>query len=150
MTFYECAECGNPHVENYELMLCGSCNQLRRKAAKVKASDNNSPINKFSKKGADVNRRYLAKLKTWKRGKKCQGHFAHDCSEEITCHHMHGRSNDTYFDEYAEEKDIVLTLDERFWMPLCLNAHQYITDHPKFAYENQYSFKRITDPIFRH
>lgn len=94
-----------------------------------------------------MNRRYLVKLGPWKRGKKCEGHFVHDCSSEITVHHMAGRGED-YYDEWAEEHDIPRTLDERLWKPLCLNAHAYITEHPQFAYENQYSFKRITDPIF--
>lgn len=126
---------------------CASCLALDRKAAKVKASDNNAPINKMSAKTAKINSRYVAKLKTWKRGKKCEGHFVHECTGEITCHHMAGRG-DWYYDEWAEEHDVPLTLDDRLWKPLCLNAHQYITDNPKFAYENQYSFKRITDPIF--
>lgn len=138
-------ECGNKAGRNGK---CESCSRLERKAASITASDNNTIINKFSKKGANVNARYLSRLKTWKRGKKCEGHFAHDCIGEITCHHMCGRSNDSYYDEYAEEKDLVLTLDERFWKPLCLNAHAYIETHPEFAWENQYSFKRITDPIF--
>jgi hypothetical protein len=129
---------------------CASCLALDRKAAKVTPSDNNTPINKFSKKGADVNRRYLARLKTWKRGKKCTATFKHDCDQHlgIECHHMAGRSNDSFWDEWAEENGVVLTLDERFWRPLCGESHRYVTNHPQFAYENQYSFKRITDPIF--
>lgn len=62
---------------------------------------------------------------------------------------MHGRSNDRFFDEWAEENGVVLTLDERFWMPLCDDAHNYITEHSEFAWANGYSFKRVTDPIFR-
>lgn len=97
--------------------------------------------------------KYLARLKTWKRGKKCEGYFAHECLCPIpdkgilTVHHMAGRG-EGFYDEYAEERGIPLTLDERLWKPLCINAHKYIEEHPKFAWENQYSFKRLTDPIF--
>ena len=127
---------------------CASCNAAIRKGSRLKASDNNTPINKRSVKTAEVERKYFSRLKTWKRGKKCAATFPHECSDNITCHHMHGRGNH-YFDEWAEENQIELTRDERFWMPLCINAHDYITEHSKFAWENGYSFKRITDPIFR-
>jgi hypothetical protein len=61
---------------------------------------------------------------------------------------MAGRG--TYFyDEHAAELEIPLTLDERFWKPLCINAHAYVTEHSKWACENGYSFLRITDPVFR-
>jgi hypothetical protein len=127
---------------------CASCLALERKAAKVRPSDNAKPINQFSKKRGKYNQRYLQRLKTWKRGKKCAATFPHDCSGELTCHHMYSRSVDEYHDEWAEENDVPYLNDERLWLPVCLNAHQYITDHPQFAYENQYSFKRITDKIF--
>lgn len=138
--------CGNRCEGN--TLQCGSCNQLDRKANRVKASDNNKAINKESEKTAAVNRKYLNRLKTWKRGKKCTATFPHDCSSEIECHHMHGRGT-FFFDEWAEENGVELTRDERFWRPLCSDAHRYITEHSKFAWENGYSFKRVSDPIFR-
>lgn len=126
---------------------CASCETLDRKGARVEVSDGNKAINKMSAKSGKVNQRYLTRLRTWKKGKKCEAHFVHDCSTVITCHHMCGKGNH-YHDEWAEENDVPLTCDERFWKPLCLNAHAYITEHSKFAWENGYSFKRITDPIF--
>lgn len=126
---------------------CATCNRAIRKGATIQPSDNNTPINKRSDKTAAVERRYFSRLKTWKRGKKCAATFPHECSDQITCHHMVGRGTH-FYDEHATEQEIPLTLDERFWMPLCLEAHQYVTEHPKFAWENGYSFKRITDPIF--
>jgi hypothetical protein len=127
---------------------CATCNRLERRASKVQASDNNSPINKRSEKTAKIESRYLTRLRTWKRGKKCAATFPHDCSNEIQCHHMASRGTH-FYDEYAEEREIPLTLDERFWMPLCPVAHDYVTEHSKWACENGYSFKRITDPVFR-
>jgi hypothetical protein len=128
---------------------CASCNALDRKSAKVKASDNNTSINKMSTKTANVNSRYLSRLRTWKRGKKCQATFQHECSSVIECHHMCGRSADSFWDEDAENNGIVLTLDERLWMPLCPDAHRYVTKNSKWACENGYSFLRVSDPVFR-
>lgn len=138
-------ECGKRCMAG--MTKCASCLQLDRKAARTEPSDNNTPINKMSAKTSQVNSRYFARLKTWKRGKKCQAQFKHDCSGDITCHHMAGRGNH-FYDEYAEEKGIPLTLDERFWKPLCTVAHDYVTENSKFAWENGYSFKRVSDPIF--
>lgn len=143
-----CSECGEfkPLEKNGK---CGSCNHANRQAAKVKPSDNNTSINKFSVKGAKVNQRYLSRLRTWKRGKKCAATFPHECSEVIECHHMAGRSNDSYWDEWAQENDVVLTLDERLWKPLCPEAHRYVTTNSKWACENGYSFLRVSDKVFR-
>lgn len=128
---------------------CATCNARDRKAARLKPADNNGSINKRSEKGSKIDARYNAKLRIWKRGKVCTATFKHDCSRDVTCHHMHGRSDNSYFDEYAEEKGIVLTLDDRFWKPLCSESHRIITNDSKFAWENGYSFKRVADPIFR-
>jgi hypothetical protein len=124
--------------------LCASCNRLERKAAAMKIPDDPEPIKKVSDNQSKLLARYNAKRKAWLRGKKCAVHP--DCKEPLTCHHMHGRIG--YADEYAREIDLPLLLDERFWLPVCIEAHNYIETHPKWAFENQYSFKRVTDPIF--
>lgn len=144
-----CKSCGSFKIENRTLELCGSCAALERKSMRVKVSDNNTAINKMSEKTSKVNARYLNRLKTWKRGKKCAATFKHDCDSNITCHHMAGRGNH-FYDEYATERELPLTLDERFWLPMCLNAHTVVTEDSKFACENGYSFLRITDPVFRN
>jgi len=142
-----CSECNEfkPLERNGK---CGSCNHAARKAVRVRPSDNNTPINKMSDKTATVTRKYMSRLKTWKRGKKCAATFPHDCSDQITCHHMMGRGNH-FHDEWAEENQVELTRDERFWLPVCINAHDYITEHSKFAWENGYSYKRVSDKIFQ-
>ena len=144
-----CKECGSLKVENRDTQLCGSCSALARRANRTKASDNNSPINKKSEKQSYWDRKYLNRLKTWKRGKKCAATFPHDCQPGIECHHMYGRSVNAYHDEWARENEIPELMDERFWMPLCEDAHRYVTEHSKFAWANGYSFKRVSDPIFR-
>lgn len=126
---------------------CASCNRMERKAAKIQPSDNHTPINKRSEKLAAIEKKYYARLRTWKRGKKCCANFVHECSEYITVHHQHGRSHTAFHDEEAEEKGIVLTMDERYWIPVCMNAHRYIEDHPKFAHEQGYSYLKLSESI---
>lgn len=135
-------ECGNIAERNGR---CASCNRLERKAAAILPSDNNSTIEKRSLKGKEVDKKYLARLRTWKRGKKCMATFKHDCGGIITCHHQHGRSDNAFHDEYAEQHNIVLTLDERYWLPVCLDAHRVITDNPKLAHELGYSYLRLAE-----
>lgn len=127
--------------------LCASCNRLERKAASILPSDNHSAINSRSVKGKEVDRKYIARLRTWKRGKKCVATFKHDCGGPLTCHHQHGRSDNTFHDEWAEQNGIVLTLDERFWIPVCLDAHRIITDNPKLAHEMGYSYLRLAETV---
>lgn len=138
--------CGNP-VENRDTGKCGSCSQADRKAARVAPSKDATPIAKRSAKTADVERRYYSRLKSWKKGKKCAATFPHECTGLITCHHMVGRGNH-FYDEYASEHEIPLTLDERFWLPVCWPAHEYIQNNSKWACEQGYSFLRLTDPVF--
>jgi hypothetical protein len=47
------------------------------------------------------------------------------------------------------ENDVPLLLDERLWLPLCLEAHRYVEENKKWACENGYSFLRVSDPIFQ-
>jgi hypothetical protein len=131
------------------LDVCASCNRLERKAASLPMPSDPEPINKVSCSHRKMLEKYNKKRKMWIRGKKCGATFPHDCTKDkdLTTHHMQGRVG--YADEYARENDIPLLLDERFWLPVCLDAHQYIEANPKFAWENQYSFKRVTDPIFQ-
>ena len=128
---------------------CASCNARDRKAAKIKGADNVNGINNKSEKQSYWDRKYFAKLKTWKRGKKCAAKFPHDCSDALECHHMYSRSVNAYHDEWARENEIPELLDDRFWLPVCPDAHRYLTDHSDFAWANGYSFKRVSDPIFQ-
>jgi hypothetical protein len=127
---------------------CATCLTADRRSGRVKEATDNSPINKKSVKTAKVEQKYNNRLKTWKRGKKCTATFPHECSTVIECHHMAGRSNDEFWDEWAMENEVVKTLDERLWRPLCPEAHRYVTINSKWACENGYSFKRVSDKIF--
>lgn len=134
---------GKP-IENRDTGECASCGAARRKAERMRASEIGKPISKVSAKmGANLSK-YAAKKAKWIRGKKCAVHPELP-AEDI--HHMVGRVG--YADEWARENDVPLLIDERFWLPVSRIAHQRITDNPKWANENGYSYLRITDPIFR-
>jgi hypothetical protein len=139
--------CGNRCEGNTNQ--CASCNARDRKLNRMRPPEDSKPVAKVSKNQSKENAKYLKKLKVWRRGKKCAGKFPHNCSMgfEITCHHMQGRIG--YADEWARENEVPLLLDERFWLPVCWDAHKYIEEHKKWACENGYSFLRVSDPVFR-
>lgn len=134
-------ECGKPAERNGR---CASCNFLERKAARLRMPEDPKPIQTVSEKQSKLLARYNAKRARWIRGKKCA---VFKGLPAVECHHMSGRIG--YADEYARENDIPLLLDERFWLPVSEEGHRKITDDPKWACENGYSFLRVTDPIFR-
>lgn len=141
----ECTNCGSNKTGRNGL--CESCAHAIRKAERMQAPKANQPLAKVSAAMGKQLGKYAARKARWIRGKKCAGKFAHDCVGELTVQHMSGRVG--YADEWARENETPLLLDERFWMPLCLNAHIYVNDNPKWASENGYSFLRVSDPVFR-
>lgn len=143
----ECVNCGSSKIENRDLMLCSSCAHALRKAERMQAPKDQAPIAKVSESMGKQLNQYAAKKAKWVKGKKCAAKFPHDCNGGLTVQHMCGRVG--YADEWARENEMPLLLDVRFWMPLCLNAHVYVNDHPKWASENSYTFLRVTDPVFR-
>lgn len=147
----ECSECGNPKIENRDLGLCATCGALVRKAERkeLKPRKEFVKLSPISDDRTRLNHKYDRARDRFLKGKQCAARFTHECNfhNVKTIHHMQGRVG--FADDYARENDIPLLIDERFFLPLCLNSHKYINDNPKFAWENQYSFKRITDPIFR-
>lgn len=98
-------------------------------------------INKHSNERTRLEHKYKRKLGSWRNGKRCEGRFDHKCSPIITCHHQMGRIG--FADDWARENDMPLLIDERYWMPLCFEAHKFIELHPDFAKENGYSYSRL-------
>jgi hypothetical protein len=130
----ECKECGNPKVENRDLMLCGSCNQLRRKIDRAKAVEPKKPIAKASKalqKEREVYARLRAKFLL---GRWCALH-GHPCVP-TEVHHAAGRTG-------VNEKGIPRLLDVENFVAVCPEAHRYIEENPKFAKENGFSESRL-------
>lgn len=123
---------------------CASCETLERKASRLRMPKDKEPVKKVSENQSKLLAKYNGKRKAWIRGKKCAV-YKDLPAEDV--HHMQGRTG--YADEWARENDLPLLLDDRFWLPVSREAHKKITDDSKWAWENGYSFKRVTDPIFQ-
>lgn len=123
---------------------CASCEALERKSERMKLPEDSKPPAKVSQKQSKLLSIYGRKAKNFLRGKKCAV-FPNQTATQV--HHMSGRVG--YADEWARENEMPLLLDERFWLPTSDEGHRMITENPVWAWENKYSFKRITDPIFR-
>jgi hypothetical protein len=139
----ECISCGSDRIENRDLKLCSTCAHAIRKAERMKAPKDKEPVAKVSVKMGKQLSKYAAQKAKWIKGKKCAVHPNQPATQ---VHHMAGRVG--YADEWARENDVPLLLDERFWLPVSHEGHEQINNNPVWAWENQYSFKRVSDPIF--
>jgi hypothetical protein len=89
---------------------------------------------------------YVPKAQKFLVGKRCA---VYPNQKATQVHHMYSRSINEFADAWAADHNMPYLLDDRFWLPVCQEAHEKITRDSKWAWENGYSFKRITDPIFR-
>jgi hypothetical protein len=122
---------------------CATHNALDRKAARLRMPEDSKPIAKVSENQGKLLQIYNRKRKVWIKGKKCAV-FPNLLATQV--HHMLGRVG--YADEWARENNIPLLLDERFWLPTSDEGHDMITENSAWAWENGFSFKRVSDPIF--
>jgi hypothetical protein len=129
----ECQSCGNPKIENRDLMLCASCNSLRRRMDRAKAVDV-KPIKKVSKGLAKEREVYARIRQKFLLNKWCAYH-GHPCIP-TDIHHSAGR-------EGVNEKGIPRLLDGEHFVPLCREAHEYIEKNPKYAKENGFTESRL-------
>lgn len=83
-----------------------------------------------SPRRAAEERLYLKRSRQWLEGKACRLHadegLLHNAEE---LHHAKGRIG-------------ALLLDERYWVPLCSAAHDFVTNHPTIAEQRGYSVSR--------
>jgi hypothetical protein len=128
-----CVECGSPKIEQRDLMLCASCNSLRRRMDRAKAVDPN-PIKKVSKGLAKEREVYARIRRKFLLSNWCAYHGRPCIATQI--HHTAGR-------EGVNEKGIPRLLDVENFVPLCSEAHRYIEENPKFAKENGFSESRL-------
>jgi hypothetical protein len=129
--------CGNIS-ENRDTGECASCGSLRRKAERMTVKDK-TPINKVSdKRGKELNQ-YAALKKKFMLNRWCEYHGRPCLPTEI--HHLMGRVG------FADEKEIPLLLDTRYFIPVCRLAHEWITQNSKEAIEQGYSFSRISKSV---
>lgn len=125
--------CDNP-VEG-RTQGCASCNHAIRKAERMQVKDK-TQINKVSeKRGKELNQYATLKAKfmlnLW-----CAYHGKPCLPTDV--HHQMGKVG------FADDKEIPLLLDTRYWIPVCRVAHDWITEHSKEAIEQGYSYSRIS------
>jgi len=93
------------------------------------------PINKVSEKIDKNLKQYAVMRKKFLLNRWCAVHHRPCVPSQI--HHMMGRVG------FADEKEIPLLIDVRFWIAVCPEAHKEITEKPKWAIENGYSYSRL-------
>lgn len=141
-----CTGCGSNKIENRDLSLCSTCNRLYRKTRQVKAAEPPKAIKKRSDIMSRMMAIYRPKAAKFLVGKMCA---VYPNQKATQVHHMYNRSIDDFADAWAVENNIPYLLDDRYWLPVSDEGHEKITRDSKFAWESQFSFKRVADPIFR-
>lgn len=122
--------------ENRDTGECASCGSARRKAERMTVKQR-TPINKVSeKRGKELNQYATLKAK-FILNKWCVYHGKPCLPVDI--HHQMGRVG------FADDKEIPLLLDTRYWIPVCRIAHNWITEHSKEAIEQGYSYSRLSN-----
>lgn len=129
--------CGNIS-ENRDTGECASCGAARRKAERMTVKDK-QPISKVSESRERDLKQYAILKKKFMLRKWCAYHGKPCLPVDI--HHQMGRVG------FADDKEIPLLLDVRYWIPVCREAHNWITEHSKEAIEQGYSFSRLTKSI---
>lgn len=124
--------CDNP-VENPDTGLCASCGAELRKAERRKVRQP-VPINKISDKQKHLLSQYAPLREKFLHGRWCGVHGANCIPTEV--HHMKGKAG------YADEKEIPLLVDTRYWLAVCREAHTQITNNSAWAEEKGYTVKR--------
>jgi hypothetical protein len=102
-------------------------NQLIEKA-KLKQKIARPQSKKVSDKRAEDNKKYAILREQFLNGKWCAYH-GHGCIP-TTVHHSKGRVGELF-------------LDVRYWVPLCLQAHEWVERNPKEAKEKGLSYSRL-------
>jgi hypothetical protein len=125
----------NPDAEN---PLCATHARQMRKAARFTPAKVKKEINKQSNKLADIMAKYNKRRDVFLRNKWC---VVYPDQRATQVHHMMGKIG--FADEWARENNISLWLDERFWLPVSMEGHNWIENHPNEAKEKKYSLNRL-------
>lgn len=141
-----CKECGSSKIENRTEELCATCNKMWRKTRQVKAFEPAPPIKKRSDIMTKMMAIYRPKAAKFLVGRMCA---VIPDKKATQVHHMYNRSIDEFADDWAREHNIPYLLDDRFWLPTSDEGHDKITEDSAWAWEQGFSFKRVSDPIFR-
>lgn len=96
------------------------------------------PINKVSKKQAVINAKYSVQRIQFLAKPENKFCIVEGCGKLAnTVDHQKGRKG--FADEFARENNIPLTLDERFWIPCCLEHNLEFENNPELSKKYQLS-----------
>lgn len=88
-------------------------------------------IRKVSKRRQRQLSQYNKRVKEWKEENPlCMAKLSGCTKHTIDCHHMKGKIE-------------LLLLDEKFWLPVCRNCHNWIERNPNDAKEKGLSLSRL-------
>jgi hypothetical protein len=124
-------EDGNP-IENNDTGECASCGSARRKAERRKVPVK-KPIKKVSDKKKNDLDQYAVLRNAFLLRKWCAVHGKPCIPTDV--HHRRGKVGTT-------EQGIPRLLDITEWIPVCREAHDWITEHSKEAIDQGYSKPR--------
>lgn len=104
----------------------------RRAAVEVTRNGQRTTLRRAPLKPVSDRRRVEAAVYRVRRVVFLEGKCCARCgvADRLTVHHMAGRVGDAY-------------LDESRWLPLCVECHRHVTDHPREAVEQGYSLPRV-------
>jgi hypothetical protein len=119
--------------------VCASCAAAIRKAERKKAPAASDPIAKVSQKQSKMLNQYAKIRQKFLLNKWCAYHGKPCLPTDI--HHAMGRVG------FADDKEIPLLIDIRYFVPVCREAHRWIEEHPREAKEQGYSESRLTNTI---
>lgn len=127
--------CGKP-IENRDTGECSSCGRARRKLENAQLKEPKKSLKKVSEKRVKDNQEYAKLRQKFLLGRWCAVHGKPCIPQDV--HHQQGRVG------YADEKEIPLLLDTRYWIAVCRTAHEEIERRPEWAKEQGYSYDRLT------
>lgn len=151
-------ECGRPseNIRNKEDNRCSTCKKNERRILemeraaqekrdrvkidiRLKKNGMSKPINKISGKMADLLRVYEVKRKKFlKENPKCAV-FPKKKATQV--HHKAGKVG--YHDDWARENNVPRWVDERFFLAVSAEGHEWIEKHPNEAKEKGWSLNRL-------
>lgn len=126
-----CLECGSFKIEANGL--CATCAHNLRKAERRKLTEK-QPVNKVSDKRKTQLNEYAVIRERFLLNRWCGVH-GHPCVP-TEVHHMKGKAG------FADEKEIPLLIDTRFFLAVCREAHIKITEDSRWAISEGYSIQR--------
>lgn len=136
-----CPSCGNTKVERNGR--CASCNRALRKleSEAAKPVKVKKPINKATDNLLKARAAYKKRRDVWIIGKRCAV-FPHLQATQV--HHQISREHNQYADDWARDRGVSLLMDERYWLPVSSDGHDFITNNTELAIQKGFSVLRLS------